>query len=189
MRRAMVMVSIASAALALWPACSPPTRYRVLSFFFDGVPAPGTTPQRGYPTPLAPALGTGEVAGGASAGRPVQPHPPYRENRCRACHDFTSGALLRTAGEGLCETCHKNVPRESRYVHGPVAVRDCLVCHHYHGSPHPHLLLAEPDTVCLNCHERDRLITCEGRTVVEGQTCLECHTGHGGDNPFFLKRR
>ena len=96
---------------------------------------------------------------------------------------------MRTAGEGLCETCHKNVPQRFRYMHGPVAIRDCLVCHHYHGSPHSYLLLAEPTAVCLKCHPSDSLISCEGRTVVESQTCLECHSGHGGDNRFFLKRR
>ena len=37
------------ALLLAAPACSESTRYRVLSFFFDGVPRPGATPPpRGY---------------------------------------------------------------------------------------------------------------------------------------------
>jgi predicted CXXCH cytochrome family protein len=188
-RRVLVIVSVSSAALLVGPACSPSTRYRVLSFFFDGVPEPGTKPTVGYASPYA-----GFQDEGAEPGAPPRPpgqlysHPPYRENRCRSCHDVDSGGVWRTDREGLCESCHQDLYRNDRYVHGPAAINACLDCHHYHGSTYPHMLLDEPTAICQRCHEIERLVTCEFRTSGETQTCTDCHAAHGGNDRFFLKR-
>jgi len=175
-------------------ACSPETRYRVLSFFIDGVPEPGAS---GGAEGEGVATGgpEGESAPGGPPGaavavrRPVIPHPPYRDNRCGSCHDQDSGQLFSTPQEGLCRSCHTGVPGSLRYLHGPVAVSDCLICHHPHGSPHAHLLLDEPTALCYRCHDHESVAAGAHHAAMGNLPCTECHQAHGGDDRFFLKRR
>ena len=183
--REVTFLAIAG-VLALTVACSETARYRVLSFFLDGVPPPGAQE--------AP------VAGGAadrSLIGPIEPaqiparqriftHTPYRENRCGGCHDSDSGQLIRPVQEGLCAACHSKTVT-ARFVHGPVAVNDCTVCHHYHAAPFPNLMLADTVATCLNCHDRDDLSTGDHHTAPGQRNCIECHDPHGGDNRFFVK--
>jgi len=174
-------------------ACSEPTRYRVLTFFFDGVPKPGQTPPKGYVAPNPPELedlrpSTEEPTG---KGRTMYAHAPYRENRCGSCHNATTGELSRPPTQGLCTACHRELTAALRYVHGPVAVNECLLCHHAHGSAYPRLLLAEATALCLRCHERGDLTSGDHHAEVEsasGDKCVECHNPHGGGDAFFLKR-
>jgi predicted CXXCH cytochrome family protein len=187
-RRVMGVLVISSVAAWAAPACSGTTRYRVLSFFFDGVPEPGSRPTVGYESPYA-AIQDVQAGPAARPALRFNPHPPYRNNRCRACHDVTSGGgLWRSDREGMCMSCHGQLYARDRYVHGPVAVNACLDCHHYHGSPYSHMLLDEAAALCVRCHPRDRLVTCDARTSDETRTCVQCHAAHGGNDRFFLKR-
>ena len=189
-RRAFFILAVSSAALAGGGACSDSTRYRVVKFFFDGVPEPGAAPAPGYPAPPgADFQQPPEQAGSPTVtARPIRPHPPYRDGRCGSCHDRGTGQLFRTPEEGLCGSCHQDLPGPVRYVHGPVAVKSCLFCHHHHGSPRPRLLLAEVTETCFRCHDRARLAATAYHAAVEGRSCTECHNPHGGDNRFFLTR-
>jgi predicted CXXCH cytochrome family protein len=179
------------AIAAMIPACSESTRYRVLSFFLDGVPPPGVEPSRGYPVTsrgmdraAAPAGGTGAAPERAR----LFAHTPYRENRCGGCHDPQSGQLVRPVEDGLCILCHKSSPGAVRYVHGPVAVNECLLCHHYHAAPRPNLLLADATATCFQCHEQGDLSEGEHHAAIGQRSCVECHDPHGGEERFFLKR-
>jgi predicted CXXCH cytochrome family protein len=96
--------------------------------------------------------------------------------------------LFRTAEEGMCHSCHPDIPGEAAYVHGPVAVNDCLTCHHYHQSILPKLLLKKVNEVCFECHDSDDLIEGAHHAKVDEQPCNECHDPHGGADPYFLKR-
>jgi predicted CXXCH cytochrome family protein len=188
-RRASIGGAIVGAAALLVIACAEPARYRVLSFFFDGVPRPGEEQPRGY------ASG-GTVMESDSVGpaadrpppQPVLPHAPYKENRCSTCHDLGTGLLVQTPERGLCQRCHENVPGELRFLHGPVAVNGCLACHHPHGSIHEELLLADAKTLCYRCHARDELTTGAHHATLDTQLCTDCHAAHGGDDRFFLKQ-
>jgi predicted CXXCH cytochrome family protein len=176
--------SATAVALVMMASCAETARYRVLSFFLDGVPPPGVS--RG-PSSSLPSSGRAIDAVVASPATPrFFPHTPYRENRCEGCHDASSGQLIRAVQEGLCLSCHSLVA-ERRYVHGPVAVNDCTVCHHYHASPHPNLMLADSVSICLNCHDRADLSTGAHHASME-RSCAECHDPHGGENRFFVKR-
>lgn len=181
-----LVVSATAVALAVLAACAGKNRHEVLSFFFDGVPPPG-----GFP-PASSTLGgpTPDVAGASGpAAAPQQffPHTPYRESKCEGCHDATSGQLVRPIQEGLCLTCHARLVEEKQLVHGPVAVGDCALCHHYHGSPNQYMLLADPIKTCLNCHDLADLSTGEHHVQAD-RACTDCHDPHGGDNRFFVKR-
>lgn len=188
-KRTLIILGLSVVAMWSHVACSSTTRYRILSFFFEDVPEPGKAPVRGYPAPFGAAAQPGvDPPARVVATANVQPHPPYREHRCGRCHNLGTGELWRTAREGLCDSCHPDMFRRDRYVHGPVAVRDCLVCHHHHGSPRPHMLFDELNVVCQRCHDSTNLLTCEFRSSDEPQSCSECHAAHGGSNRFFLKR-
>jgi predicted CXXCH cytochrome family protein len=186
-RRVWTILGVWVGVSALVTACSEPTRYQVLSFFFDGVPKPGTKPPKGYPAPGGTDTDLGPSSRPAAVA-PTYSHPPYRENRCGVCHDAGSGLLVRTPQQGLCRSCHPDVPGDVAYVHGPVAVGDCLYCHRPHSSFHPKLLVKEGSAMCLDCHDGKQLTMCPHREAGEGTTCGECHDPHGGADRFFLRR-
>lgn len=190
MRTATRCVASILVVACLSLACSEGSRYRVLTFFFDGVPEPGQVPTPGYAV-----SGTAGGGGGEQAGEDQAPivvlrvsHPPYRDNRCGACHDSRSGRIPIGPAEGLCLGCHPSVPGAVKFVHGPVATRDCLFCHHPHASAHAALLLTDSTSTCLRCHDQDDLGEGPHHADLTEQTCVECHGAHGGDDRFFLKR-
>ncbi|MCP4251150.1 MAG: hypothetical protein GY778_29280 [bacterium] len=185
----LVILALTWVVSATGWGCSTDARHRVLSFFFDGVPKPGDPVPPGSDRSAVPgADATATDPAARAPRRPIIAHPPYRENKCGSCHNAQTGQLFRSPADGLCRTCHSDVPGSVRYVHGPVAVSDCLFCHHYHGSPHPALLLEEPTSLCTQCHDRDRLAEGSYHATIESESCSDCHYGHGGDDPFFLKR-
>jgi predicted CXXCH cytochrome family protein len=184
---AIVAFIVMPAAGLAFSACSPATKHQVLSFLLDGVPpleTPGaaSTQQAGEPG--------GEVVADGAAATAVRyfPHAPYRENRCDGCHDMNRGELVQPLERGLCRSCHEPLVAKLRYVHGPVAVDACTECHHYHTSPFPALLLAEPVPTCTKCHDVEDLSKEEYHADIETRACTECHDPHGGDDRFFLKR-
>lgn len=96
--------------------------------------------------------------------------------------------MFRSLEEGLCVSCHRPLVADVTYLHGPVVVNDCTFCHHYHGSPHPKMLLDDPADLCFRCHDSDDLTQEDHHAAIEGELCFTCHDPHGADNRFFLKR-
>lgn len=183
------LIAAALAGFVACAACSPTTRYRVLSFFLDGVPPAGSVPA----TKTSSGSGRPDADGGVEAPAPAAPvrffaHTPYRDNRCGGCHDTTSGQLVRPIEEGLCLTCHSSLVAEARFVHGPVVVSDCTTCHHHHTSPYPNLLLKDTVATCLQCHDEDDLAAGEHHASIGQRSCVDCHNPHSGEDRFFLKR-
>lgn len=112
---------------------------------------------------------------------------------CTSCHDPHGGTVryffpVSSAGE-LCLTCHSDTREGLKFVHGPVALKDCLACHNAHSSDHKGLLAREPDKLCVSCHA----------TMVRGmsgsasihdparQDCVQCHQPHGGAERGFFR--
>ena len=169
-------------------ACSPEVRHRTLTFFFDGVPPLEVG------IPHIEVQAPGDLLAGAALEPPERVeamkrfynHPPYKDNRCAGCHDVDAGGLLKTAREGLCQSCHPETPAKKKYVHGPVAVNGCLACHRYHRALHPKVLIDDAQTLCFHCHETGELRTDEHHATIEEEPCIDCHDAHGGDDRFFL---
>lgn len=189
--RSAVLVGLLLLGLTTVAAsCSETARYRVLTFLFDGVPRPGEKPPPPGYGPLDDGLKTRFLAEASEKpSEPLQmfPHEPYGQGKCGSCHNQQTGQLFSTPAEGLCRSCHVNVPGRVRYVHGPVAVDACTFCHHQHASPRPYLLLDEPTALCLRCHQRDDLIAGPHHQSLDERACTECHAPHGGSDRFFLK--
>lgn len=180
--------TIALAASVAVAACSREVRHRTLTFFFDGVPALDA----GITDLTVESPEDALVGAGAEAPRRVKTakrfydHPAYKQNRCPECHNVDGGGVLKTAREGLCQTCHPDKPEKKKFVHGPVAVNGCLACHLYHKSLHPKVLVADAQTLCFHCHEEGELRTDEHHATIKEERCIDCHDAHGGDDRFFL---
>src|SRR5262245_43232938 len=84
---------------------SPRERYQTLSVFFDGVPNPDAVKKE--------AVSEGGTA--AVVARVVAQHPPYRDNKCDACHRGSNGELedFKEAYK-KCIVCHKTLASEHR---------------------------------------------------------------------------
>jgi predicted CXXCH cytochrome family protein len=158
-------------------SCAAATRYRVLTFLFDGVPPPSATAAAG------PAGGAAGPAVSAGAVRP-RDHGPYEARMCDACHKAGTNALVAPKDE-LCFRCHE-LRVDRRYIHGPIASGGCLVCHDPHSSPYRSLLVSESDSFCFHCHDRAAVAAVAGHEGVESG-CTGCHDAHASDTKFLLK--
>jgi len=189
-RTVMAMLTLSFVVFALAASCADSTKYRALSFFFDGVPEPGKARLAAETTGETGSLISGAGSAPAQAEPPSRyyTHAPYRDNRCAGCHDSESGQPLKAIRDGLCLVCHAPIAAEHKFLHGPVAVNDCGVCHHHHESRYAKLLLTDPTATCLVCHEREDLTQGEHHADLEQRTCVDCHNPHGGNDRFFLKR-
>ena len=173
-------------------ACAESTRYRVLSFFFEGVPKPGEALAAAGDTDgehAAVTDGEGQPAdeeGVVATGPVARLHPPYQQFRCGVCHNPNAGGVMKSPQEGLCRACHE-IPGDLRFAHGPVSVSDCLFCHHHHGGEHIYMLRTDPKDLCFRCHDADDLTEGQHHATLEENLCMDCHHAHGGDNRFFLK--
>ena len=181
MKAAATRVLLTLAALLLivpaGPGCAPATRYRVLSFFFDGVP---------LPEGMAPAA---QTAGPGTSTQPavkavISKHPPYAKKQCSGCHTPMTNVLIAPVPD-LCFICHKMGLKEKRYVHAPALAGFCRLCHDPHISRHPYLLLAEPRDMCFYCHNPEDIAK-NPVHVDDKAPCTQCHDPHA-DNRFFLR--
>lgn len=183
-RRGAVVSLVASVALL---ACNEDNRYRVLNFFFDGVPKPGEKKPVGYAVDTS-----ANFPEDPEAQKPKRieryPHTPYRTGDCGGCHDNMTGQLVALPEEGLCLLCHRGLTADLRYVHGPVAVNACTYCHDPHGSLYPGVLLDEPTKLCLKCHTQGDLGAGAHHERLDITACTDCHGAHGGADPFFLRQ-
>ena len=174
-KRALPTIAALFLVLSAGLGCAPVTRYRVLSFFFDGVPPP-----------------QGAVAPQTTGGKTVPParktvisrHAPYDKKQCNGCHTPMTNNLIAPVPD-LCFVCHKMRIKESRHVHAPSLAGFCRLCHDPHMSSHPYLLLAEPRKMCFYCHNPEDIA--KNPVHVDDQApCTQCHNPHA-DNRFFLR--
>jgi predicted CXXCH cytochrome family protein len=156
--------------------CSIEKNYKVLSFFFDGVPDPNA--------PMKPTRPGGTVD--IEQSPTYSAHKPWKEERCEECHTRT--LKMGSRDSEVCLKCHAAKMTEHERMHGPVAVGACLWCHNPHNSAYPHLLKGPAREVCAQCHSASMLSAEKAPAhAQENRSCLECHHGHGGDQRFFLR--
>jgi predicted CXXCH cytochrome family protein len=177
--RSAAITGCALVALLFWPGCSEKRDYKLLSFFFDGVPDPN-----------APRAGMPGAGGRGAAGTVVMAstHKPFAEEKCPVCHTNKQGLGFQstTLGAEVCLTCHKTLLKAHPYMHGPVTAMACLWCHDPHETAFPHLLKAASPDICLQCHDRE-LLSANPPEHVAGGSCLNCHSGHGSSVRYLLK--
>jgi predicted CXXCH cytochrome family protein len=179
-------------ALAIGTSCSVERHYRVLSFFFDGVPDPS------LPPPAEPEVGPVVAAERGGPRVPivkVSQHQPVLAGECNACHiqskdqfsDWVnSDPTLRAERTELCGLCHE--PPKGPYTHGPAASAQCQICHQPHRSIYPNLLRAEhPRDLCVQCHDSSTFLTRAEHEARGDMECAVCHDPHRSDLPYLLR--
>lgn len=206
--RAWTIAVIAGLGLA----CSTDTRYRTLSFFFDGVPDPNA-PAPAPDASAADSSGRAVAAAPGAADAPAKPrvvvvHGPVAAEQCTACHPFSrsdsrgsiqgvsifgaGGNILNKPIHDLCVQCHDRfappaAAAAGQWLHGPVGAGACTFCHEHHRSLYPALLRAErPADLCVRCHDVDRLVADVEHMPPEEAGCTECHDPHRGDSRLLL---
>lgn len=180
--------------LSIPTGCDEETTYKVLSFFFDGVPKPGTEKPVDEPVSLPEGILSDstkqkvELAIKRPAKAEVFFHKPYREKRCNDCHQTGFGQRLVAARvDLLCQTCHEDFAVKRKYTHGPVAVGQCLTCHNPHLAKNKYLLLRAGDKTCTYCHEEIDMISVADHQADNPLTCVSCHSPHFSDtNKIYL---
>ncbi len=170
------------------------------------------------------------------ANSPVKHDAVTMDKQCLNCHEThasTNQFLLAAPAFDLCAKCHnkdgvkddtgktllnfKTLLAENKYQHGPVAARDCVVCHDAHAATQFRLLTnAYPATFyapgdsalyanCFECHE-ETLMTEQasakatqfrnGTTNLhflhlnqpnKGRTCRACHDVHASRQPHQIR--
>ncbi len=166
------------AALGMY-GCAPQTRYKVLSFFFDGVPNPEMIAQKAN----AGKHENDEMS--SMKAVTYRMHGPYASRNCSGCHTPGSNVLVLPRDK-LCFRCHE-LDLSKKYVHGPVAAGGCLMCHDPHGSAYPYFLIADPATFCLRCHNKKDIAKNEAHKGIDGEQCTTCHDAHASNKEFLLK--
>ena len=170
-----MVVLVLSATLVC--GCAPQTQssYKVLSFFFDGVPNPDEKKEEEHKYEERP----GQVQAST-----YKQHGPYAAGRCEGCHDRGSNKLVLPKEE-ICFQCH-TLDIRKKYVHGPLASGGCTVCHRPHGSNYDFLLVAEPQEFCLYCHAKEDINRDPAHEGMDVQ-CTVCHDAHGSDQKYLLR--
>lgn len=168
-------------AIIMIVGCTPERRYKVLSFFFDGVPDPN-----------APKVdrNAGQVVT-TSSGRVIRvyQHKPFKDNQCGSCHAVSSGSYesFEKLDAKICLKCHANELTRYPVMHGPVASVQCLTCHSPHESAIPGLLKEKAPGVCTQCHVPD-LRPKDKDHQSPASPCLTCHVGHGSNKQGLLRK-
>jgi predicted CXXCH cytochrome family protein len=182
-----VVITILSVILTTVLSCDEEERYKTMTFFFDGVP-----PLEGQDVNDVNSLDKGErqLAQGKMPAFTV--HEPSKV--CANCHDMTKIPRWATPEFikeplQLCYDCHpgSNYSGSVDYVHGPVAVGDCMRCHNPHRSKQKYLLKLPVPDVCHQCHEKTDIESIAEHSVELLSECLECHVGHSSSERGLLR--
>ncbi len=114
---------------------------------------------------------------------------------CFMCHDEKGRSYAITESDAdLCSRCHDRRPA-AKFVHGPVAVGSCTVCHDPHGQTNPSFLVATGEALCFRCHtEADALKHLVIRPPGSGdflreKGCGFCHDPHQADRKYLLRQK
>lgn len=168
-------------------SCTSERKFKVLSFFFDGVPDPNAKDI------VAEIRGKDSLANIAIALPKLKQdkpefyfHKPYEEEKCISCHqEGFSNRLLKPLPE-LCYTCHQDFNSKYKVLHGPVASGYCTACHDHHMAKLDKLLLRPGQDLCLSCHESRQIFQNSKHEKIGSENCIDCHNPHGGENLSFL---
>lgn len=196
-RRSRIMISgliVFGFLLVSVLSCDEVKRHQVLTFFFDGVP-----PLDGEATAEDSRMETDP----RSRRRPQVNerseavwfvHEPWKNRNCNLCHkrlEEKQWALpkLTASVPELCYQCHIDYPATEPYVHGPVAVGECLLCHKSHKSKIAGLLKEEEPTLCYKCHETIDAAEIPGHPDEPILLCTNCHDPHAGLTRMLLKEQ
>ena len=174
-------------------SCEPVQRHKILTFFFDGVDSQSPPHE---PRGDCNLCHKGRRQLQQVGERPETVwfvHEPWKNRNCNLCHeqlDEKQWALpkLTVPMPELCYQCHIDYPATEPYVHGPVAVGECLHCHETHKSRIAGLLKKKEPELCYQCHEIIEDTEIPGHPDEPIPQCTKCHDPHAGLDRMLLKK-
>ena len=175
--------------VALFAGCDETKHYRVLSFFFDGVPLPPELRDATEEPDSGPPPGAGADARSAEEKETVYfYHTPYTDRNCSGCHDRNVGFDATVAEGKLCKQCHGSYSKliEGDWWHGPAAQGECGYCHEPHKSEHPGVLKTPQPDLCFDCHDSSDIDANSAHANLQDQRCSACHDPHSAGNRRLL---
>lgn len=183
------------------PGCS----HQVLTFFFTGVPEPGQEEVAADST-VTPRKRERVRRSSSFA------HGPFGAGSCDLCHQSRGGSVFSQPDGSavstdsrsvsprlvqplveLCVGCHSDhrptaTKASGLWQHGPVANRQCTVCHSPHQSARRFMLLKNSNVaMCGQCHSGSDLRLTPQHADDPTAECTECHNPHAGKSPLMLK--
>jgi predicted CXXCH cytochrome family protein len=167
-------------------SCNEIEQHKALTFFFDGVPPLG---QEGLQAELL-ETSTPELA--QTGQTPVWYVHEARKD-CSNCHGkriqrgFSSQPRLIAPIPKLCYNCHADFTTSAPFVHGPVAVGQCLFCHNPHKSQIKYLLRKPEPELCYQCHDENTIELIAAHLPKQLSECTVCHDPHSSSNKSLLK--
>ena len=176
--RRIVIAFIVSSSLI---GCGSMARYKILTFFFDGVPLPGSDePELTATDNIALEFPTQEEPLDLSGPRqgPSRHKPTKDCQRCHAKGSQWNRKQFKKPIPNLCYDCHTDYTLSPAYVHGPVAVGACLFCHEAHESRYNKLLKEPMPKLCYQCHEEEIIFSVEIHQENPKAICTKCHDPH-----------
>ncbi len=185
----MVFISVGLLLLIslgiLLVSCNQVRHRDVLTFLFDGVESPGSEGFEDGPFDPNDRLAQANQA-------PVwYVHEPRKD--CTLCHTERGKkrtyrqAFLVTPVPQLCLDCHTDFPALAPFVHGPVAVGQCLFCHDHHKSRVKHLLKETEPGLCYRCHDENAIMAMPAHSTEQTSVCTDCHDPHSSSAKALLK--
>jgi predicted CXXCH cytochrome family protein len=209
-RRALILMLVGGLAITFVAGCTPVARYKVLTFFFTGVPPMGEEEKEEEFKPVvAKVVKKQSVLVKATRFT----HGPYAANECYQCHEVSGsggfrgfgkkeeaagsiakagivpGKMVAPMGE-LCGGCHDSkspakAEKAGLWVHGPVSTGYCVFCHGPHAGPEPYMLLKPADALCVECHAAGLVFS--PAVHKDRKDCTACHNPHLGKDSRLLK--
>lgn len=178
------------ATLGTLAGCATWNRHEVLTFFFDGVPVPGSETNA-----IARAAGnaTNDLTGGsassmvASASAEIV-HEPYADKDCTSCHASRYTEKMKGKALDVCFECHDDFLKTAKVRHSPAEDGSCMECHAPHHSPHKGLLVKPVTDLCFDCHDRMPKDLAVHQPVADND-CLACHAAHASNVEKLLKKK
>jgi len=173
--------------LLYFPGCSTTHNYKVLSFFFDGVPEP-THETTFHLNDTINGSDADILAQNLIPSLPqTQFHQPYQNKQCNSCHDQGKMGTLKKPMPDLCYQCHENFSENYKVLHGPVGGGQCTMCHSPHMSLNKDLIIRTSQSLCLYCHDSREVLEVSAHQDMKDITCTECHNPHGGADRNLLR--
>ena len=168
-------------------SCNEVERYKALTFFFDGVPSLGSEELKGkfvdYDSQEFTQIPPNQL---------WYVHEPRKD--CTICHGkrgqqkgFSLQVRLTAPVPKLCYNCHADYTASASFVHGPVAVGQCLFCHNPHKSKIKHLLKEPEPKLCYKCHNINTIESIPAHFTNQQFACTDCHYAHASSAKYLLK--
>lgn len=130
-------------------------------------------------------------------------HSTTLNQQCLACHQQSVEPLKigfpNEDVQEFCFGCHAGKKNwfSMQFVHGPMTIGGCTLCHDPHGENNRYQLIEEGALkLCLTCHGDKEGLVAEKAVdrmpyvhgVIAGEGCVICHDPHATDQQFMLKK-